>query len=335
VIQQPHQPITQLPQQKALSKKARKELQQQQRQKIPTAAVTAIARDNTPTLSQLAEEEKLLEQAKTHSLEETKKWKSERDKEEHLLQEMLRKTQQEALEEKQREQEELRKAMELSQQQKEEEELEKALRMSAVETTQATETKTVQPTSSDDDEELQRALRLSMLDTSTSVASITSQQGLSGLSALNLEGDETNDNLQQGETVQDEITKTWALPWNYLTNNYAEYTLRENNSGMDGSMGNQTEQMMTNGYCNQGKQTGESWPTQPKEGNALPMTMGNEYLHQPLSQLPRTDQQSNFASIPAYHDSAMPPTPLLLRPSTEELPTGEQLIEAVLYNQRT
>ena len=104
------------------------------------ASIAAATEDDCPLPSEIAAEEKLLESAKTQSLQDTRQIKSQRDKERHAFQRALQTTQQEALDAERQEQEELQRIMALSSQhqrleeeaarQAEEAELERLLQLS-------------------------------------------------------------------------------------------------------------------------------------------------------------------------------------------------------------
>jgi Smr domain len=152
---------------KVAGKKMRKDMQA-----YSLATPQQLMSSHDPLPSELAADQQLIQQAKTYSLHDTRKWQSQRDKEQYTLEQILQKTQQEELEKEQQEQEELQRAVALSQKlptiSAEDEELERILQLSLQEAEEKPQSVSLfanddnEPSTSAEDEELERILRLSL-----------------------------------------------------------------------------------------------------------------------------------------------------------------------------
>lgn len=173
VVQREHVPGANAPKLPAQKKKATGKKARKDAISYAQASVTGPQRErlNTgpaPRPSELAADQRMMDEAKTASLKDTRKYQSQRDKEENMVRQAIQKTQQAALEEKRLEEEELKRILALSQeghqQQQtpeidEEAELERILQLSLEESQN-------QPPVDDawDEEEWQKALSQSNLE---------------------------------------------------------------------------------------------------------------------------------------------------------------------------
>lgn len=173
VVQREHIPgatAPRLPAQKkkATGKKARKDAMNYAQASVSGPQHERLNTGPAPRPSELAADQRMLDQAKTASLKYTRKYQSQRDKEENMVREAMQKTEQEALEEQRLEEEELNRILALSQEEHqqhqtpeidEEAELERILQLSLEESQK-------QPPMEDswDEAEWQKALSQSNLE---------------------------------------------------------------------------------------------------------------------------------------------------------------------------
>ncbi|CAB9509510.1 expressed unknown protein [Seminavis robusta] len=153
---------------KVIGKKIRKDLQtfaaaQQSTRPTPQQRIS-----NSPLLSEIAADSQMIEKAKSVSLEDSRRYRSQVDKEKHQTQQILKKSQMELEEEAKREAAELEQAMALSQLEPttaaktQEEEVERIMMLSL----QEAEARVQSPPdyNDEDDDELQRVLSQSKLE---------------------------------------------------------------------------------------------------------------------------------------------------------------------------
>ena len=318
---------------------------------------TASIRDTSPLPSEIAADEQQLRQAKSQSLKDTSKRKSEHDKEKHELNQILHKTEQEAREEQRQEEEVLRRAMALSEQQaaeatnsnnEEEAELARILALSLQDSQQPiiyddTEDEELQRIISqsnqeqirqqqEEEAELERILRLSMMeDTKQPVVAATTPN----IDENDDDDDETFQRVLRMSLVE---TSQTSLPPDLSlladdsshTNNLDTYENEQVTAKEHGMTTSSIFQQQQEKYF-QGDSTLDA-SSNPLVVEQPPFSNSNVIINNSLP------AQQTEKSIPL--DNHENPKKLdhglgtqVLSPQSSALPSGEQLLESLLYKQ--